>query len=570
MPLTPSEVRAQLLDLIRHDLLGPANGSEEIVDEPSVRGRYILGVLAPLGQPSLLDVEEDVGTEQTAFEDAPLAGEEDGPADPVPQRTRGMMPTSIGLTFTVDGAAGAICIAAAWGHYFRRDHPDPTQVNKHGERRRVWQRAPMMGVSAPIALVEGALEPWSPVADAPAVVVRGLVRRRDDEWSVTLYLTNAQTEPRTRSPEGRDSAWLFQPGLEVMGVEEAPIFCQHLRLRRAGTVDAEDLAMNMAYRHETEFAVGHGVAVHAELAPGSTDRAVRLVTRVIPDYEVGRTTPPTPADLPALANIVLDMQMLSTLADDAFAGALGPLADAYAAWIDGQEAASAAPGVAPYRVVVPQVLANMRNNLARIRAGIDLLGRDAQAAAAFRFANRAMAQQRVRSLLTERKRRGQPAELADLDTPANRSWYPFQLAFILLNLPAITDIHHPERSDPTEAAADLLWFPTGGGKTEAYLGLTAYTLAIRRLQGVVEGTSGLAGMAVLMRYTLRLLTLQQFQRAAALICAGERMVEATAPLVLDNSNMAQRGAYALPANQAPPEPTTPDDAGSEAPRPRLT
>jgi hypothetical protein len=67
----------------------------------------------------------------------------------------------------------------------------------------------------------------------------------------------------------------------------------------------------------------------------------------------------------------------------------------------------------------------------------------------------------------------------------------------------------------------LLWFPTGGGKTEAYLGLAAYTMAIRRLQGTVAGRSGHAGVAVLMRYTLRLLTLQQFQRAAALLCACE-------------------------------------------------
>src|SRR6266567_4185870 len=71
--------------------------------------------------------------------------------------------------------------------------------------------------------------------------------------------------------------------------------------------------------------------------------------------------------------------------------------------------------------------------------------------------------------------------------PKNRSWRPFQLAFILLNLPALTDLHHPDRSVEASAVADLLWFPTGGGKTEAYLGLTAYTLAIRRLQGTIAG-----------------------------------------------------------------------------------
>jgi hypothetical protein len=91
----------------------------------------------------------------------------------------------------------------------------------------------------------------------------------------------------------------------------------------------------------------------------------------------------------------------------------------------------------------------------------------------------------------------------------------------MLNLPSVTRLDHPDRSHETEAIADLLWFATGGGKTEAYLGLSAYTLALRRLQGEIEGRAGDHGIAVLMRYTLRLLTLQQFQRATALLCACE-------------------------------------------------
>jgi len=88
--------------------------------------------------------------------------------------------------------------------------------------------------------------------------------------------------------------------------------------------------------------------------------------------------------------------------------------------------------------------------------------------------------------------------------------------------PAVPDRPaHPERAAGPAAIADLLWFPTGGGKTEAYLGLAAYTLAIRRLQPDLGGRSSKDGVAVLMRYTLRLLTIQQFQRAAALICAAE-------------------------------------------------
>jgi hypothetical protein len=69
--------------------------------------------------------------------------------------------------------------------------------------------------------------------------------------------------------------------------------------------------------------------------------------------------------------------------------------------------------------------------------------------------------------------------------------------------------------------ADLLWFPTGGGKTEAYLGVAAFTMAMRRLQGNLGGLDASRGLAVIMRYTLRLLTIQQFQRATALMCAME-------------------------------------------------
>jgi Helicase conserved C-terminal domain len=154
------------------------------------------------------------------------------------------------------------------------------------------------------------------------------------------------------------------------------------------------------------------------------------------------------------------------------------------------------------------------------------------ALAAFRFANLAMAEQRRRTELARRREEhgwDYARAKADVDAEGSvvASWRPFQLAFVLLNLPALTDPAHAERSAEPSATVDLLFFPTGGGKTEAYLGLTAYTLAIRRLQGTVgSGTnarSGEAGVAVLMRYTLRLLTAQQFQRAATLICAAEML-----------------------------------------------
>ncbi len=117
--------------------------------------------------------------------------------------------------------------------------------------------------------------------------------------------------------------------------------------------------------------------------------------------------------------------------------------------------------------------------------------------------------------------RKEEVEIESLNVRMNRTWRPFQLAFILLSIPALVDPKHKDRTKPAEAFADLLWFPTGGGKTEAYLGVAAFTMAIRRLQGKIGGLDGTRGLSVIMRYTLRLLTLQQFQRATTLICAME-------------------------------------------------
>jgi ATP-dependent helicase YprA (DUF1998 family) len=135
-------------------------------------------------------------------------------------------------------------------------------------------------------------------------------------------------------------------------------------------------------------------------------------------------------------------------------------------------------------------------------SGVARLSADPDVMRAFQLANEAMAVQRLRTVLMR--------DPASTDRLEDATWYPFQLGFILLCLDGIADTGHRDRG-----IADLLWFPTGGGKTEAYLGLVALTVFLRRIR---RGTAG-GGVTVLMRYTLRLLTLQQFERAATLMCA---------------------------------------------------
>lgn len=100
---------------------------------------------------------------------------------------------------------------------------------------------------------------------------------------------------------------------------------------------------------------------------------------------------------------------------------------------------------------------------------------------------------------------------------SSASWRAFQLAFILLNLDGIFKAENDLLWEYRNDYVDLVWFPTGGGKTEAYLGLIALTIINRRR---LFGKKG-GGTAAIMRYTLRLLTMQQFQRATLVIMALE-------------------------------------------------
>src|SRR5258708_28869846 len=142
-----------------------------------------------------------------------------------------------------------------------------------------------------------------------------------------------------------------------------------------------------------------------------------------------------------------------------------------------------------------------------METGIELLRADDQAWEAFRLANGAMLQQRARTVWLKTGKPGDAPSESD-----EHEWRPFQLAFILI---CITGITNDQASD--RELADLLWFPTGGGKTEAYLGLIAFTIFLRRLRH--KGLGG--GVTALMRYTLRLLTIQQFERASLLVCCCE-------------------------------------------------
>ena len=520
-PPTPGELRNRFERLIVQDLLGPRAPEEEV--DANIIDHYLLGKLAPKGaidDPRIVDPDAGGDSDDPALSlltDAqgddflPVTGTTDETSEnPEASGPRTLFPSSIGLSFSVDAPCRELLVTASWGRYERRESEEP-----HDEPTRIWKRIPVM-IDHRLPLLEGEIAPIPLTPEG--VILRGRIRRRPSaEWSVTLFLENTQTPPK----KSRGAAWLFQTELRVRAVDGTPVF-----IRRAPdpVISAleEELRTSMRYRKQLEFAIGHGVGVDWDATPDEPGRATEVRTVTIPTAEVPATAAPQPAEVPGMESLVLGMSELAALDGPAAAAALTPLADAYERWIEVLKLRSERePDLAPYKDQAFGTIKDCREAAGRIRAGIDLLRTNPDAAASFAFMNEAMALQRVHALWSLARRTDPLAKLEEFDKPENRRWRPFQIAFILLSLPALADPLHPDRRESQSAVAELLWFPTGGGKTEAYLGLAAFAMAIRRLQGSIAGREPGAGLCVLMRYTMRLLTLQQFQRATTLVCAME-------------------------------------------------
>ncbi|MEW6381438.1 MAG: DISARM system helicase DrmA [bacterium] len=505
-------IRDLLQWAVEDDLLGPADGPVEEIVGMSVRDRYLVGKLAPPDTRVADDQVEDLP-------DAATADPEGDDREAEASTSNSLVPSSLGFTFCVDGSAKAVEVRASWGRYERTESERTTE---DGKPIRCWKRIPSGG-TAIFSLERRIVDPIVVDSACPDVVVRGTVGDPlpNGDRLVTLFLVNGQTKP----DENQDQAWVFQPELIVRDPAGRPIFRKRPLLSGIGS-DEERESLEMIYRRRVEFAVGHGVSVHATPSADDPERAVEVRTRVLPRYEVSVTETPgtAPEDRLVMKRLVsdgsLDMLRLAEMERADLVAVLDALADDYAAWI-GERRARIGIDVQGYDSSATAALDRCETTLARIREGIEVLKSDDAALEAFRFANRSMASQRVHSVHSLMVRRGETVDLGSVDVPENRSWRPFQLAFILLSVPALANPVHRDRTEPVEAFADLLWFPTGGGKTEAYLGVAAFTMAIRRLQGNLGGLDGSRGLAVIMRYTLRLLTIQQFQRAAALMCAME-------------------------------------------------
>lgn len=483
--------RDLVLDYLSQQIIGPIDGADEVLDDQP-QHRYLTGILYPKSVDASLSVHDQADGSDEILDETAGQIADDEADDPITLsgQTR---PSSVGLSF-MSAEWSDIDVEIEAGQY------DPA-ASGYWQRRQVQLSCtvtvPAGGASAgvcknQVALLDGAVSVdvrWRAYGRSTIVTVVLVNRQRQQEpWKVAAEECLFQVVLRCWPRSGSIARYPSKPHLYA---------------------DPEAEELELLYRAVPVYAIGHGAAAAWDNISESHihARTSFFPVHVVPDvaFELPGSNPAT-LDLRRLADIEADTPTIIAELDD--------FSDHYLAWIG--EISSAASRVEPrLAAAARRLISRMAGAERRMRRGIRLLADDPRVRRAFGLANLAMLMQMVHSTAKLAGTPHQPSEAppdVQPDYPPSRHfWRPFQLGFLLLTLEG-TVTQGPDRD-----LVDLIWFPTGGGKTEAYLALAAFAILHRRLAHGDEG----AGTTVITRYTLRLLTAQQFQRAATMIAACE-------------------------------------------------
>jgi hypothetical protein len=571
------EGREAVLRALREELLGPAPAGdekdfsdtipfetkkeaygpfrqegtgEEVLIRNGPSRRYGLGILYPFE--SVADVEDDLGEageaglglsipiedveegtpDQLYPHEEPQAGQrslseaeavEDG-NDSALTLANSYRPSSMGVSFLAEIPNGSRLVLRATGGRYR-----PVTVVVEGQEREWWGRVPvdfeqsfeakdlrrqfrLIGTFRETESTKGMNLVFEVLSRKPdgdplrRLLTVALVNRTVNKRADSHGLFQATFEARIESPDG-DWNILPYPRAAEMGA-------------RADDLDDEEATIDLLYRNTATYAMGHGCAADWEHDP-SVHRSRLVKADPLPVFETPSITPDIKDN--EGNEIKVSMAVLAGLvpSEDGFA-ALEQVIALYESWINARE--TEVVGLeSHHQAVAERHLQVCRNAASRMKMGLSYLRSDSRALRAFQLANHAILAQQARSRPKSRSTTFDRTNLrfaveGDYPKPnllglesGRGYWRAFQIAFLLLAMESTVNGQSPDRE-----TVELIWFPTGGGKTEAYLGLAAFAIFMRRLENPDD-----AGVNVLMRYTLRLLTTQQFQRAARLLCAME-------------------------------------------------
>jgi hypothetical protein len=471
--------RNKIVEYINQQLVGPSSEDELINDKP--HKRYLMGILFPIEA-----VEDDVDDANPDEVDnsVSLASE--------------FKPSSMALSFAVSAGAKLKLFLSAGSYSSGQD--------------KQWRREPLNQ--------EVIFDCSSEQTRSEKIFdKRGKVSIIKRPWKsgfiVTVALSNEASSGSRLDPKD----CLYQTRIHCQTAEGC--FKEYPGSERF-KFDKEQQELALLYSKRVNWAVGHGCA---SVWDQEGDEPSWIRSSSIPAQEIfGFSTTIDFDEYPEVPTNILSLQHIANLeqmAEKELVNGLFLFVEAYKTWIASIEAEEVG---AQHLEAKNRIMARLHVAAKRMTDGINSLGRSKNAMRSFRLANHSMLMQMVHSdskFGGEAKARNEKqVEDQDYFSEENSKfqWRPFQLAFQLL---VIESLIHDETGDFAESrdVVDLLWFPTGGGKTEAYLAVAAWELFYRRLEDGLKG----AGTAVIKRYTLRLLTAQQFQRAGTLICAIENM-----------------------------------------------
>lgn len=450
-------------DILKKDLLGPVK-ENEVLDDEAPQQYYATGILYP--QRELRNSEENEEMESEDINEGI-------------NLSNSFNQSSMAISTTIKSDIQELKVLISYAYYLAEEKNSEVENSK---TEYLWKRNHFDH-----SLVIDINNDSSIELQNNLYLQTNIQMEYDDgSKTITVSLIN-KNESKDFINDNQNS--FFQPELQLLSIREDEEIFIPRRMKIGLSKDKEIKRFEMLYSHINHYAVGHGCSVNWE---EGEEYAYKVFSSFIPEKQIRQMKPAFNID-----DNVFSINRLANGDKQEIVDNIERFMDSYQEWINEQEDAIDVQND-KFEDVAIENIKKCRESRDRILKCIDLLEEN-DILEAFKLANEAMFLQRKKYL----ERNGINK------SPDDITWYPFQLAFILQVIPSIVNPDSDYRD-----IVDLLWFPTGGGKTEAYLGLAAFTIFYRRLSSENGG-----GVTIMMRYTLRLLTVQQFERASALIAA---------------------------------------------------
>ncbi len=531
--------RRIILERLKTDLIGPSYGQrEQIEDRPS--DRYLTGILFP--QHLGMDKDQDGKLEEVQ---EGKVEHSDNTSNQNVSLFRAIRPATAGISFALtrqQGTPSSIRISISAGQYFKDEVEQTSEpvtdkkyrsLNQNSrlsetssdrendgtkeeklKKRWHWTReqrdcSRTIELSQSVQPINLGESNGADSATIPGLEIFVKTKELDDRITVTVQAINANIYDDSLTRDEVEQQMFFQFEMKIFPVPPTN-FKPRPDIELADESDSDANTSALIYRNAVEFATGHTCS--ASWSKNDSGKVEMVSTTWVPEKTVLSVDPsgdPVFKKTYEMRGLKMpSAKQLATADKSDLQAILCSLTDAYEKWLQ-QETQK-------LEELISDVWKNQAKNhlsqceiaLERMKFGASQIINDELVRRAFQCANEAM---HIQALWGRHD-----SSVSSSSSSTQLEWRPFQLGFALLCIRSFTEPSHNDRS-----LLDLIWFPTGGGKTEAYLLVAAFLMFYRRL--LDKEKTNCYGTNVLMRYTLRTLTIQQFQRAASLICACEKI-----------------------------------------------